>query len=98
MVEFPDKDEILKTAQKTPDKPLNISDAATKEFVEELRNEGEMDSEWEVVHPDIPIAASEHCSGEFSVPGNEWDNQDRTEDYTNCWPMEWLPDDYPGVR
>lgn len=57
-----------------------------------------IDPEWEVVHPDVPLSASENCSGEFSVPGNEWLNQDHEEEYTNCWPMEWLPEDYPNTR
>lgn len=63
-----------------------------------MQNEAELDHEWEVVHPDIPLSANENCAGEFSVAGNEWINQDNDEDYTNCWPMEWLPEDYPNAR
>lgn len=92
------KDQVLRTSKKVQEKHLNISDAATKEFVETLRNEAELDSDWEVVHPDIPVYASENCRGMFSVSGNEWNNQDSSEEYTNCWPMEWLPDDYPDAR
>ncbi|KAH8262225.1 hypothetical protein KR038_002842, partial [Drosophila bunnanda] len=69
----------------------------TMEFVKKLRG-SELDADWEVVHPDIPLNASEHCAGTFSVSGNEWLNQDTSEEYTNCWPMEWLPDDYPDAR
>lgn len=32
------------------------------------------------------------------MSGNEWLNQDTSDEYTNCWPMEWLPDDYPDAR
>lgn len=80
------------------EKRLNISDAATKEFVETLYSEAELDSDWEVVHPDIPLEGNADCQGSFSVSGNEWTNQDASEEYTNCWPMEWLPDDYPDSR
>ncbi|KAH8263270.1 hypothetical protein KR044_006683, partial [Drosophila immigrans] len=92
------KDQVLKTSKKVEEKRLNISDAATKEFVETLRNEAELDSDWEVVHPDIPVEGNQNCRGLFSVAGNEWTNQDASEEYTNCWPMEWLPDDYPDAR
>ncbi|XP_046810583.1 protein SERAC1 [Lucilia cuprina] len=91
-------DALLKATTKHSNKPLQISDNATKELVETLQNEAELDPEWEVVHPDVPLAANENCSGEFSVPGNEWLNQDHEEEYTNCWPMEWLPEDYPNTR
>lgn len=91
-------DGLLKATSKHSNKPLQISDDATKELVETLQNEAELDPEWEVVHPDVPLAANENCSGEFSVPGNEWLNQDHEEEYTNCWPMEWLPEDYPNTR
>lgn len=92
------RDRVLKTSKKVKEKHLNISDVATKEFVETLRNEAELDSDWEVVHPDIPICANENCNGIFSVSGNEWFNQEKDDEYTNCWPMEWLPDDYPDSR
>ncbi|XP_067624640.1 protein SERAC1 isoform X2 [Eurosta solidaginis] len=91
-------DPILKAATKTKNRTLEISDAATMELVETLQNAAELEPEWEVVHPDVPLKANEGCCGEFSVPGNEWQNQDNCEDYTNCWPMEWLPDDYPNTR
>ncbi|XP_052852252.1 protein SERAC1 [Drosophila gunungcola] len=92
------KDPVLKASKKVEERKLNISDAATMEFVETLRNEAELDSDWEVVHPDVPLNASEDCVGKFSVSGSEWRNQDTSEEYTNCWPMEWLPDDYPDSR
>lgn len=92
------KDQVLKTSKKVEEQRLSISDTATMEFVETLRNEAELDSDWEVVHPDIPLTANENCIGKFSVSGNEWRNQDTSEEYTNCWPMEWLPDDYPDSR
>ncbi|XP_030557184.1 protein SERAC1 [Drosophila novamexicana] len=92
------KDSLLKTSKKVEEKRLNISDAATKEFVETLYSEAELDSDWEVVHPDIPLEGNADCQGSFSVSGNEWTNQDASEEYTNCWPMEWLPDDYPDSR
>uniref|UniRef100_A0A1I8PIF8 GPI inositol-deacylase n=1 Tax=Stomoxys calcitrans TaxID=35570 RepID=A0A1I8PIF8_STOCA len=93
-----EKKKILKANMKAESKPIQISDSATKEFVETLRSEAELEKDWEVVHPDIPLAANENCSGEFSVSGPEWKNQDNQEDYTNCWPMEWLPDDHPNTR
>ncbi|KAH8246530.1 hypothetical protein KR038_011309 [Drosophila bunnanda] len=92
------KDPVLKTSKKVEERRLNISDDATKEFVETLRSEAELESDWEVVHPDVPLNANENCAGDFSVSGNEWRNQDSSDEYTNCWPMEWLPDDYPDSR
>lgn len=89
---------ILKATKKASNKRLQISDAATKEIVETLQSEAELEADWEVVHPDVPLAANEDCSGEFSISGNEWQNQDNEEDYTNCWPMEWLPEDHPNTR
>lgn len=86
---------MRKSRNKTP---LNISDAATKELVETLQDTAELEHDWEVVHPDVPLKANENCNGEFSVSGNEWENQDNDEDYTNCWPMEWLPEDHPNTR
>ncbi|XP_005182633.1 protein SERAC1 [Musca domestica] len=93
-----EKKKILKAHTKSSSKPLAISDAATKELVESLKSEPELEADWEVVHPDVPLAANENCSGEFSVSGNDWINQDNEEDYTNCWPMEWLPEDHPNTR
>lgn len=75
-----------------------ISDIATKELVEELKTSPELGADWEVVHPDIPLKGSQDCRGEFSVPGNKWDNKDAAEEYTNCWPMDWLPADFPNYR
>jgi len=69
----------LKASKKVEEQRLNISDAATKEFVETLRNEAELDSDWEVVHPDVPLNANEECVGKFSVCGSEWRNQDTCE-------------------
>ncbi|EDW11501.1 protein SERAC1 [Drosophila mojavensis] len=93
------KEALLKASKKkVEDTHLNISDTATKEFMETLCSEAELDSDWEVVHPDVPLEANENCRGNFSVSGNEWTNQDSSEEYTNCWPMEWLPDDYPDSR
>uniref|UniRef100_A0A1B0G067 GPI inositol-deacylase n=1 Tax=Glossina morsitans morsitans TaxID=37546 RepID=A0A1B0G067_GLOMM len=91
-------DKLLKAAKKPSAKTLEISDVATKELVETLQNEAELESDWEVVHPDVPLSASEESTGEFSVAGNKWINEDNDEDYTNCWPMEWLPEDHPNVR
>ncbi|XP_037957146.1 protein SERAC1 [Teleopsis dalmanni] len=91
-------DPILKTAKKPHTKTVNISDTATKEFVEDLQNEAELESDWEVVHPDVPLKANDGCCGPFSVSGSEWLNQDNLDDYTNCWPMEWLPEDFPNTR
>lgn len=87
----------LLSQTKHTDKELEISDEATKELVEELRSSAELSPDWEVVHPDIPLKANEDCQGEFSVNGSEWINQDKDE-YTNCWPMEWLPEDHPNMR
>ncbi|XP_055372936.1 protein SERAC1 [Condylostylus longicornis] len=76
----------------------DISDAATKELVEELQTEAELENDWEVVYPDVPLKSNEKCAGEFSVTGANWVNDDESEDYTHCWPMDWLPEDFPNVR
>lgn len=91
-------EKLLKAATKPALKEIQISDLATKELMETLRDEAELDAYWEVVHPDVPLSAADNSTGEFSVPGNKWLNQDRDEDYTNCWPMEWLPEDHPNTR
>ncbi|KAH8338072.1 hypothetical protein KR059_004917, partial [Drosophila kikkawai] len=96
--EEPVPDSVVKASSRKTNhrKQLNGSDG-TMEFVKKLRG-SDLDADWEVVHPDIPLNASEDCAGTFSVSGNEWHNQDTSEEYTNCWPMEWLPDDYPDAR
>lgn len=75
-----------------------ISDVATKELIADLKESPELGADWEVVHPDVPLKANENCSGEFSVPGTKWDNMDRTDEYSNCWPMDWMPADFPNYR
>lgn len=79
-------------------KILNISDAATKELVETLESSAELDNDWEVVYPDCPLKSNSETNGEFSIAGNNWINDDNSEEYTNCWPMDWLPADYPNIR
>lgn len=29
---------------------------------------------------------------------DQWINDDNSEEYTNCWPMDWLPEDHPNIR
>lgn len=88
----------LPQAEKLQHELDQISDFATKELVADLKSSPELGSDWEVVHPDVPLKANENCAGEFSVPGNKWDNQDNSKEYTNCWPMDWLPADFPNYR
>lgn len=34
----------------------------------------------------------------FSNSSEEWVNDDTNKEYTYCWPMDWLPIDYPSIR
>lgn len=36
--------------------------------------------------------------GPYSITGDKWKNDDRNEEYTYCWPMDWLPFDCPNLR
>lgn len=29
---------------------------------------------------------------------DRWINDDKNDEYTYCWPMDWLPNDYPNIR
>lgn len=76
----------------------NMSSSKTKDLIESLEAESELTPEWEVVFPDCPIDSDHKSNGPFSVSGDKWINDDSTDKYTNCWPMDWLPDDYPNIR
>ncbi|CAD7080998.1 unnamed protein product [Hermetia illucens] len=89
---------IIKKRRKNQSKSSGISDIATKELVETLETAGELSDDWEVVFPDCPLKSNVEWRGEFSVTGSNWINDDGSEEYTNCWPMEWLPEDFSNIR
>ncbi|XP_058129574.1 protein SERAC1 [Anopheles ziemanni] len=97
------KDELL-TFQPTTTKPKDpaISDTKTKELIEALQEEEQLGSDWSVVYPDVPMAADEEgqTNGErYSVPGDRWQQESLESDQRSfCWPMEWLPKDFPSIR
>lgn len=35
---------------------------------------------------------------EISISGDEWLSEDIEDEYSECWPMDWLPEDCPGIR
>lgn len=104
------KDELL-TLQPTPPKSHpSISDTATKELIEALQEDEPLSSEWSVVFPDVPLVADEkytspgvrnRTKGRYSVSGDKWLQEplgDESIGRSFCWPMEWLPKDFPNIR
>lgn len=104
------KDELL-TLQPTPPKSHpSISDTATKELIEALQEDDPLSSEWSVVFPDIPLVADEKYTSpgvrnrtraRYSVSGDKWLQEplgDESIGRSFCWPMEWLPKDFPNIR
>lgn len=58
-----------------------------------------MNPEWEVVYPDCPLYSKDKSlEGLYSITGDKWKNDDRNEEYTYCWPKDWLPFDCPNLR
>lgn len=60
-----------------------------------------LNANWEVVYADCPTEASEGAVGPFSVSGESWvaaDEEVVEEEYTNCWAMDWLQENYPEIR
>ncbi|KAL1400900.1 hypothetical protein pipiens_007036 [Culex pipiens pipiens] len=106
------KEEVL-TLQPTPPKPHpSISDTATQELIQALQEDEPLSSDWSVVFPDIPLVADEKYTspavhakqnreGRYSVSGEKWLQEplgDESVGRSFCWPMEWLPKDFPNVR
>lgn len=101
------------TLQPTPPKPHpSISDTATQELIQALQEDEPLSSDWSVVFPDIPLVADEKYTspavhakqnreGRYSVSGEKWLQEplgDESVGRSFCWPMEWLPKDFPNVR
>uniref|UniRef100_A0A8D8GS30 Protein SERAC1 n=1 Tax=Culex pipiens TaxID=7175 RepID=A0A8D8GS30_CULPI len=106
------KEEVL-TLQPTPPKAHpSISDTATQELIQALQEDEPLSSDWSVVFPDIPLVADEKYTspavhakqnreGRYSVSGEKWLQEplgDESVGRSFCWPMEWLPKDFPNVR
>ncbi|XP_055593285.1 protein SERAC1 isoform X3 [Uranotaenia lowii] len=103
------KDELL-TLQPTPPKPQpQISDTDTKEIMKALQEDDPLSSEWSVVYPDLPLVADERYTspgarqleGRYSIAGDKWLQEplgDESIGRSFCWPMEWLPKDFPNIR
>lgn len=106
------REEVL-TLQPTPSKPHpSISDTATQELIQALQEDEPLSSDWSVVFPDIPLVADEKYTspvvhakqnreGRYSVSGEKWLQEplgDESVGRSFCWPMEWLPKDFPNVR
>nr|XP_019536327.2 protein SERAC1-like isoform X3 [Aedes albopictus] len=104
-------DAELLTLQPTPPKSHpSISDTATKELIEALQEDEPLSSEWSVVFPDLPLVADEkytspgvhqNFEGRYSVSGDKWLHEplgDESIGRSFCWPMEWLPKDFPNIR
>ncbi|XP_055629139.1 protein SERAC1 isoform X2 [Toxorhynchites rutilus septentrionalis] len=103
------KDELLPLQQSPKKIRPSISDTATKELIQALREEEPLSSEWSVVFPDLPILAEEkytspavrNTEGRYSVSGEQWLQEplgDESVGRSFCWPMEWLPKDFPNIR
>ncbi|XP_062712602.1 protein SERAC1-like [Aedes albopictus] len=104
-------DEEILTLQPTPPKSHpSISDTATKELIQALQEDEPLSSEWSVVFPDLPLLADEkytspgvrkNFEGRYSVSGEKWLQEplgDESIGRSYCWPMEWLPKDFPNIR
>uniref|UniRef100_A0A182N3S3 GPI inositol-deacylase n=1 Tax=Anopheles dirus TaxID=7168 RepID=A0A182N3S3_9DIPT len=107
----PYKDELLTFQEQTTAVPRDpsISDTETKELIEALQQEEPLGSDWTVVYPDVPLAADEDArSGKrsatadgaaCSVQGDQWLQEPLDAGQRSfCWPMEWLPKDFPRIR
>ncbi|XP_041783016.1 protein SERAC1 isoform X2 [Anopheles merus] len=105
------KDELLTFQESTNSGPrdASISDTETKELIEALQQEEPLGADWTVVYPDVPLAADEDAhtgkptatadGATCSVSGDQWlqESLDSTQ-RSFCWPMEWLPKDFPSIR
>ncbi|XP_062564751.1 protein SERAC1 isoform X2 [Armigeres subalbatus] len=104
-------DAELLTLQPTPPKSHpSISDTATQELIQALQEDEPLSSEWSVVFPDLPLVADEkytspgvrnNLEGRYSVSGEKWLQEplgDESIGRSFCWPMEWLPKDFPNIR
>lgn len=90
---------LISKTSPTHNKPKSVlSDIATNELIATLQTADEMSPDWEIVFPDCPVHAQEESQGPFSISGEEWINDDTNDEYTYCWPMDWLPNDYPNIR
>ncbi|XP_063709707.1 protein SERAC1 isoform X2 [Culicoides brevitarsis] len=82
----------------TEDTVPNIADTQTQEIIKALKEDEGIGNDWEVVFHDVPVGASENDSDSYAVSGDEWLNEESRDDYTYCWPMEWIPEDFPNAR
>jgi protein SERAC1 len=91
------EDKVVKM-EKLQEKPkISISDPATQEVFQALHQD-DLGSDWCVVYPDVPVGSNEGASiDELSVSGDHWQREGH-DDYTYCWPMEWLPEDFRHIR
>ncbi|XP_053684773.1 protein SERAC1 isoform X2 [Sabethes cyaneus] len=105
----PYKDELLTLQPTPPKRHPSISDTATQELIQALQEDEPLSSEWSVVFPDLPLVADEkytsprvrNTEGRYSVSGEQWLREplgDESVGRSFCWPMEWLPKDFPNIR
>ncbi|XP_053658830.1 protein SERAC1 [Anopheles marshallii] len=107
----PYKDELLTFQEQTTAVPRDpsISDTETKELIEALQQEEPLGSDWTVVYPDVPLKADEDVrvgkpsatadGTACSVSGDRWLQEPLESGQRSfCWPMEWLPKDFPSIR
>uniref|UniRef100_A0A182JWX7 GPI inositol-deacylase n=1 Tax=Anopheles christyi TaxID=43041 RepID=A0A182JWX7_9DIPT len=105
----PYKNELLTFQESTVPRDPSISDTETKELIEALQQEEPLGADWTVVYPDVPLAADEDAQSGVpsattdgatcSVSGDGWLQESLESDQRSfCWPMEWLPKDFPSIR
>uniref|UniRef100_A0A182RUK8 Protein SERAC1 n=1 Tax=Anopheles funestus TaxID=62324 RepID=A0A182RUK8_ANOFN len=107
----PYRDELLTFQESTTAVPRDpsISDTETKELIEALQQEEPLGSDWTVVYPDVPLKADEDVRAgkasatadgtACSVSGDRWLQEPlESGPRSFCWPMEWLPKDFPSIR
>lgn len=95
------REEVMTPMKEKEDDQLepNIADTPTQEIIKALAEDDRLDADWEVVHHDVPLDGDGNSFGTFSTAGNKWLNEEsESDEFTYCWPMEWLPKDFPSIR
>lgn len=68
-----------------------------KGFFKDLKEKIELDEickDFEIVYDDIPINTNVHGGGPYTCKGLDY----KCDEYTHCWPKDWLPKDCQNLR
>lgn len=70
-----------------------------KGYFQELKEKielNEMCKDFEIVYDDIPINTNIHANGPYTCKGGDY--AEESEEYTYCWPKDWLSKDCNNLR